>query len=303
MRSDDRATDEYPERQRIKSWDDLLALHRRDYGASASDNMRWVFRGDVGREFLRTKLERAFDLYAVGDHDTVRCEIETIRAFQRKAALYLDHEPDKDDILEWLALMRHHGAPVRLLDCTYSFYLAVYMALAENQNGTLWILNAARFNKPDRIKRRIESAGDSGRFEEIHEQLSAGNDVLHIRSRGDKIVDLAIICYLMENPIPLVYAVNPFRLNRRLTVQKGVLLVVGDPRISFRDNLRSCFSDDHDMYSNVHRVVLDFSRSERNAALRALRDMNISNEVLFPGLDGFAKSLAERFADPGILPP
>jgi hypothetical protein len=52
----------------------------------------------------------------------------------------------------------------------------------------------------------------------------------------------------------------------------------------------------------VHRIVLDLPHEERNKALRALRDMNISNEVLFPGLDGFAKSLSEKFADPSTFP-
>jgi len=194
--------------------------------------------------------------------------------------------------------MRHYGAPVRLLDCSYSFYFAVYMALAEDREGTLWILNAARFNKPKRITRRIEAAGGRDRFEEISRDFAPGNDILNIRGRGDKIVDLAITCYLMENPIPLVYAVNPFRLNKRLSVQQGLLLLAGDPKASFYNNLRNCFSDEQDMGSNVHRIVLDFSKSERNAILRALRDMNMRNEVLLPGLDGFAKSLAERLAYP-----
>jgi len=307
MQSDDPAANEYPEREKITTWEGLVDLHRRDYATFPSDDVRWVFRGDKPGDkpnvFLQTKLERDFDLYGVADRDKKRYEIETVRTFQRKAALYLDHEPDKDDMLEWLALMRHHGAPVRLLDCTYSFYLAVYMALAENKQGTLWILNARRFNKPELVTRKIEDVGGKHRLDEIRGHLATKDDILGIRSRGDKIDDLAIACYLIENPIPLVYAVNPFRLNKRLTVQQGLLLLAGDPRVSFRDNLRSCFSDEQDMYLNVYRVVLAFTKVERNAALRALRDMNISNEVLFPGLDGFAKSLAERFAYPELFPP
>jgi len=38
--------------------------------------------------------------------------------------------------------MQHHGAPTRLLDFTYSFYIAAYFALEESEKDcAIWALN------------------------------------------------------------------------------------------------------------------------------------------------------------------
>lgn len=302
MGCNDTAKDKWYTPRSAETWDDLLQMYA-EYNEPVSDDRRWVFRGDRPGIPLETKLRRAFQDYEVRYDKREAHELETVRAFQRKAALYLEHEPDKDDILEWLAVMRHHGAPARLVDFTYSFYLAVYLALAENPKGVVWVLNAARFNKPQFVKDKIWARGDGQEFDEIRERLGPAEDLLGIRIAGDKIEDLAITHYLMKNPVPLVYAVNPFKLNKRLTMQQGLFLLAGDPKATFRENLDGCFDSEEELRENAHMISLEVSVRERNRILFELKKMNISNEVLFPGLDGFAKSLGERFAYPETFPP
>jgi hypothetical protein len=116
---------------------------------------KWIFRAAKPSQHLETCLEERFRLHAVKDKDKIRRERGRIRAFQRQAPLYLESAPDKDDILEWLAIMRHRGAPTRLLDWTYSFYIAVYFALNENREGIVWALDVSSMNKPEPIVTRI----------------------------------------------------------------------------------------------------------------------------------------------------
>ena len=56
-------------------------------------------------------------------------EERILRIFKRKAHHFLSAGPLPDDDFEWLALMQHHGAPTRLLDFTWSPYVAAFFAL------------------------------------------------------------------------------------------------------------------------------------------------------------------------------
>ena len=72
-------------------------------------------------------------------------EARILRIFKRKAIHFLDIVPDRDDDFEWLALMQDHGAPTRLLDFTWSPYVAAFFALERTLNdGVVWALNPAR---------------------------------------------------------------------------------------------------------------------------------------------------------------
>ena len=293
----------------IKDWDDVKALEEKLFPReqTSEQTKKWIFRGERlienDEEYLMTHLEKAYRLYGVeGDDDKKNRERELIRTFQRKAALYLEREPDKDDILEWLAIMRHHGAQTRLLDWVYSFYIAVYFALAENKEGIVWALEASTINTPKLIKEKIENRETNQRYEYLEEYFQKKSDILGIRKGGDKLVDLAIASYLIENQFPCVYPVNPFRLNKRLSVQQGLFLLPGDITKSFIENLTATFEGFEETKKYLWRVKITPNKEkDRNKIIEKLKDMNISNEALFPGLDGFAKSVGEGLAYPRTL--
>jgi hypothetical protein len=90
----------------------------------------------------------------------------------------------------------------------------------------------------------------------------------------------------------LVVHDNPYFLNERLTAHQGVFLFAGDIRRSFRENLKAM--EGWQLKENVFKLYLDFDINRKKAAVTTLRRMNVSSTVLFPGLDGFARSLGEE---------
>lgn len=286
--------------------DDWLKIYHEDLWEEIKFSSRpnkekgiyWIFRGDYFEEkpFLQTSLDKAFDLYDVPGDEKTKYEKGIIKEFQRKASLYIEHEPDKDDILEWLSLMRHYGAPVRLIDWNYSFFLSTYWALARKKEGVVWALDSSKLRTAKEIEVKVEA--NDAQFTNDKCNLLKKNDVLGIRNYGDRLVDLAIVTSLIRKQLPLVYAVNPFRLNRRLTAQQGVFLVCGDIEKSFRCNLKAVFENNEELKRALHRIVIKVDNGQRNKILQDLKTMNICNEVLIKGLDGFAKSLEEQLAYP-----
>jgi hypothetical protein len=281
-----------------ETWEDIEDRHKRYSCMAPESNCYWIFRGDTAQATLETKLERAFADYGVPEAKQAPYEMEMIREFQRKGGLYLDREPDKDDVLEWLALMRHYGAPTRLTDWTYSFYVAVHFALADDLAGTVWVFDAAAVNKTERVRSIISARGGDERFRALQRTLARMDNVLTVRRQWEKLDDLALVTYLFtEEPLPLVFVVNPFRLNRRLIIQQALFVISGDIRRPFVENLRQSFDrDDAALRAHLHKIVLRPDKRQRNRILRELRSMNISTEVLFPDLSGFARSLAQRLA-------
>jgi len=85
-----------------------------------------------------------------------------------------------------------------------------------------------------------------------------------------------------------VWPINPFRLNERLTLQKGLFLAPGDVRYSFVANLAAL--PGHREEANVMCFVLP--RKEIHSLGEELYEANVTETTLFPGIDGFARSLS-----------
>lgn len=243
----------------LKKWDDIHCMLRHD----------WIYRGQKeAKRPLKTSLERWLDRYSIAPTRRPELEAEVLREFQRAYHNYISHTPEQQDTLEWLSLMQHHGAPTRLLDFSYSIYVAAYFALERaDSDCVVWAIdshwayqqtlkNASRRRKkkrtfpPDKIEE-----GDEGDF----------------------------MPFFMTRPfVPSACPINPYRLNERLRLQKGIFLIPGDVTVSFKENL--CALDGYDQSSHLIRIIIP-------KGLQKLYYMNITRTSLFPGLDGYSSSL------------
>ena len=75
------------------------------------------------------------------DHNRA-LEIELLLEFQQGAHQSSGFVPLFNEVLDWLALMQHYGAPTRLLDWTRSPYVALYFALEKaDKESAVWAIN------------------------------------------------------------------------------------------------------------------------------------------------------------------
>lgn len=248
----------------LGKWSDIHDFGRRN----------WVFRGQRSAAWeLRTSLERCLEREHIDGDARIELEQELLREFKRTFHNYSVHVPASASVLEWLSLMEHHGAPTRLLDFTYSIYVASYFALETAvEDCAVWAVNA------EWVMGRALSA-----------MKQAGKDSAEkLRDKTGEEHETVSSEVLFQPPfVSCVLLLSPFRLNERLRIQKGTFLAPGDVSQGFMDNLLAI--EGHDDKKNVLKIVLP--ARVRADALEKLHYMNISSTSLFPGLDGYARSL------------
>lgn len=285
----------------VTRWEELKDLYQDQF--SEDRNLYWIFRGQQRSCWkLETSLER--DLrdhgYSGTSQDIAGVESQLLREFQRRAHHYLQQLPEQWDTLQWLALMRHFGAPTRLLDCTYSFWVAVFFAIEEKTRlhldlndrectcgYSLWAIDGAKLRAAANKKL---GAGDSDAvFQHDGSRPSADKFDAYFRPQASDSRARAIT--------PFVYHVNPFILNERITAQQGVFLCPGDVSQSFDSNLTATGAP----ADAVQRIEIRIDVDGRCEFLRNLRRMTITRAALFPGLQGFAQSLRTLLASRELL--
>jgi hypothetical protein len=116
-----------------------------------------------------------------------------------------------------------------------------------------------------------------------------GKDVSILNKEQLEEGDEAALAGLFFDPpnIPCACPVNPFRLNERLRVQKGIFLICGDITRPFEANIQAMEGWDEP----EHITRIDIPAALHRDAIIDLYYMNITRTSLFPGLDGYARSL------------
>lgn len=259
----------------VNNWGDFFQVIL-EY--TVQSRKKWIFRGHYPGEPLKSSLERAVQYYPKKLKNMSEAEIRLVREFKRRYHQYSSDVPKDNDYLEWFSIMQHYGAPTRLVDFTYSIYAASYFAL-EHTCG-----------KPF----EVFAVDLSWAINECAKKFPRDKDAEHffkhlIGEEEKERVDF--IKYFMTPPLTnFVCPFNPFRLTERITIQKGLFLCPGNVDETFDNNLKSLPGWEKE--ENVVKFVLEFNEEEIIKAREHLFDLNITRATLFPGLEGFAKSLA-----------
>ena len=230
---------------------------------------KWVYRGQADATWkLESSLYRAFrdtqDIHQLGGGREKRLnefsqEETMIERFKSNAHLFLPHLPEKTDDFSWLALMQHYGAPTRLLDFTFSPYVAAFFCL---ESGTG---NAAIYSLEHSILKQDDKNHNDQDSTEIYQNIMEAND--------DAVADT------------FIYAFEPQFSNERLMRQQGLFLIPNILTMSHESILE-------DYSLPKERIVKYILPAKlRASGIKHLHQMNITANILFPGLEGFCNSM------------
>src|SRR5262245_59779465 len=241
----------------------------------------WAFRGQADANWpLESSLTRYLRTFGRAPDDWLARERKMLQTFQRKAHLLVPLTPDAGETLEWLALMQHHGAPTRLLDFTWSPYVATFFALERaTTDAAIWAISSGP------SVRNLRGFAISGILNRV---LGLVRRPAATRKRSFKFAEsgmsnAALRRLAHANGIPRAVMGEPVLMNQRMTTQAGTFVV---PLMRIDVPVESILPR-----TSVFKVNLA-SNKVRRPTMDRLYNMNINNATLFPGIDGLARSLA-----------
>jgi hypothetical protein len=179
-----------------------------------------------------------------------------------------------DWVLNWLSLAKHHGLPTRLLDWSYSPYVAMHFATANfrefDSDGAIWCVDYQKTNEllPGKLRDLLKGE-DANIF--TTEML---NFIAPTLEDFDSLGGDFVVFF------------EPPSLDERIVNQFALFSLPSSPKLSLEELLNR-------RESMFRRIIIP---AELKWEVRDKLDQaNITERVLFPGLDGLAQWLRRYF--------
>jgi hypothetical protein len=253
---------------RVTSWNDLNEhLYASSWNpALGRHRTTFAFRGmpDVAYD-LKTSLMHLGEDFANNEGHLLR----NFRKYAQPAAV------PADSVWNWLALAQHHGLPSRLLDWTYSPYVALHFATKDveqyDTDGIVWCVNYRHTIQllPASLQEVLTEEGAEVFTEEM---LSRAARTL---TEFDRLAAEAFVVFF-----------EPPSLDARIVNQFALFSMMSSPT----EMLDAWLTRHPDL---CRRVIIP---AELKWEVRDKLDQaNITERVLFPGLDGLSRWLKRYY--------
>ncbi|HET9955128.1 MAG TPA: FRG domain-containing protein [Polyangiaceae bacterium] len=242
------------------SWDPDLERFRSQF----------VFRGlDRADYALTTSLMRMGGRYL----DIEGHMIRNLRKYASRVVV------SRDSDWHWVTVGQHHGLPTRLLDWTYSPFVAMHFATANcrhfQSDGAIWMVHMtdAMALAPPAFQEALKSLG------------GYGLDLDHLPEVCDSLKSFSAAA-----DSPFVIFFEPPSIDERIINQYAVFSALSDPGLSMDDWLLRPGCEGRVRYK---KIVLP---AKLKWEVRDKLDhANITERMLFPGLDGLCAWLRRYY--------
>jgi hypothetical protein len=258
---------------RVESWIELQEMLFEESWQESLGRFRsnFAFRGRArASERLETSLLRL-------GGDPGALEGQLIRNFRKYANR---NDVPYDSTWNWLALAQHHGLPTRLLDWTYSPYVALHFATTTlpsyDVDGVVWAIDYVRAHEllPTALREVLEAEGANVFTAEMLDRVAQRRAELDLLAEDDDFV------LFMEPP----------SLDQRIVAQYALFSLMSGADASLDE-----WCEQHGEL--VRRLVIP---SALKWEVRDKLDQaNVTERVLFPGLDGLSSWLRRYYLPRG----
>ncbi len=286
----------------LEKWSEYINLIDGKYGSK-----EWIYRGQSDHNWKLVSSLQRLDTPHLND-----IEKELLRKYKNGLHLH-DNTQLPEDTLSYLAHMQHYGSPTRLMDFTESPIIAAFFAYEDTPKFiafdktefiAIWVINASwlkmetmnRLLNDDEFLEKLKERANID-YEAFKQQkksrldMGLEDEAKELEKRFFDILEQNIIKYFGDffidenHKTNIIFPIKPSTLTKRFHYQQGIFLCSSNLCISFMETL-----ENYSMYSdNVFLLLLP--KNERQQAFRHFCQNNITREHLFPGLDGFARSL------------
>lgn len=292
---------------------------------------RWVFRGMNNYCYWPvSSLERHLTSLGISPSNWPEHENRAIGFFKERARQRLRNIPDDSNIIDWLSLMQHYGAPTRLVDWTFSPMVACYFAYedASPNDRALWILNSDACRSPIGYPTPIYR-DHIGSLPCHHKEGETVRKSYPGREMSDATLaafETALLRETIEHEVRWPFPIAVFSPDERMIAQQACFVATGAishetsafESMMKKDSLsvlkrelskvkvtHGCRGGGHSSmlqtengfahvdfleYPGYHLRKIRLPCSWRSEVLFALNKMNITAETLFPGLDGCGRA-------------
>jgi hypothetical protein len=254
---------------RARSWNELQdALFVESWNAELGRyRSRFAYRGlsDAGYT-LETTLMRLSGPY-------VTLERHLLRNFKKYA-----HRKfvERDSLWNWLSVAQHYGLPTRLLDWSYSPLIALHFATANinkfDRDGVVWAVNYLKAHQllPDTLQARLDNEGAN---------------VFTVEMLSETVTSLAQFEALAGRDSVVFF--EPASIDDRIVNQFAFFSVMARSDMA----LNQWLLRHPEIY---YRIIIpaDLKWEVRDK----LDQANITERVLFPGLDGLGRWLTRHYS-------
>lgn len=265
----------------IDSWADF------EKNIEALNSNDWIFRGqrssswDIGTSFYR----ELNALPTINQATALSYEMSIVREFSQSYKLYDSnytftevpdtshkhyHEKFTKNHFEKLSVLQHYGAPTRLTDWTFSPYVGLFFGL----DGAVGDFSLFALNRE-----KIYTIAEK----KLGPNYYQFKDNLFQNSNAE-----------------FVYEYIPEIVTERIRIQQGLFLVPSIFNKTLDEILESNYAVKNGYNEAKELVGIKFilKKEDIQTYWNKLRKMNITHETVYPGFEGFCKSLKLNIISP-----